>query len=146
MSSVECSSPQASANQRAGRAGRVTQGKCFRIYTACAYENELQDNTTPEVTTIFKISVVAIVCCSLCEKRKSSAWRSVIREYRFFLCVLCCSLFSKNVRDRDKHGILPPFVLDFVCCLQLALSTRGRVPHHQTHTHSSVCRVILQRK
>ena len=53
MSSVECSSSQASANQRAGRAGRVAPGKCFRIYTALAYEKELEDNTIPEVTTIF---------------------------------------------------------------------------------------------
>ena len=53
MSSVECSSPQASANQRAGRAGRVAAGKCFRMYTAWAYKNELEDNTIPEVTTIY---------------------------------------------------------------------------------------------
>ena len=53
MSSVKCSSPQASANQRAGRAGRVAPGKCFRMYTAWAYKNKLEDNTIPEVATIF---------------------------------------------------------------------------------------------
>ncbi|XP_053377201.1 pre-mRNA-splicing factor ATP-dependent RNA helicase DHX16-like [Mercenaria mercenaria] len=40
---------KASANQRAGRAGRVSAGKCFRLYTAWAYKNELEDNTIPEI-------------------------------------------------------------------------------------------------
>ncbi|XP_052241879.1 pre-mRNA-splicing factor ATP-dependent RNA helicase DHX16-like isoform X2 [Dreissena polymorpha] len=40
---------KASANQRAGRAGRVSAGKCFRLYTAWAYKNELEDNTVPEI-------------------------------------------------------------------------------------------------
>ena len=40
---------RASANQRAGRAGRVAAGKCFRLYTAHAYHSELEDNTTPEI-------------------------------------------------------------------------------------------------
>lgn len=40
---------QASANQRAGRAGRVAAGKCFRLYTAWAYKHELEDNTIPEI-------------------------------------------------------------------------------------------------
>ncbi|XP_073986660.1 DEAH-box helicase 16 lethal (2) 37Cb [Rhodnius prolixus] len=40
---------KASANQRAGRAGRVAAGKCFRLYTAWAYKHELEDNTVPEI-------------------------------------------------------------------------------------------------
>lgn len=44
---VPCS--KASAMQRAGRAGRVGPGKCFRLYTSWAYENELEDNTVPEI-------------------------------------------------------------------------------------------------
>lgn len=40
---------KASANQRAGRAGRTAPGKCFRLYTAWSYQNELDDSTTPEV-------------------------------------------------------------------------------------------------
>ncbi|XP_041778833.1 pre-mRNA-splicing factor ATP-dependent RNA helicase DHX16 [Anopheles merus] len=43
---------KASANQRAGRAGRVAPGKCFRLYTAWAYNNELEDNTVPEIQRI----------------------------------------------------------------------------------------------
>ena len=40
---------KASAKQRAGRAGRVGPGKCFRLYTAWAYENELEDANIPEI-------------------------------------------------------------------------------------------------
>ncbi|XP_026469913.1 pre-mRNA-splicing factor ATP-dependent RNA helicase DHX16-like [Ctenocephalides felis] len=43
---------KASANQRAGRAGRVAAGKCFRLYTAWAYAHELEDNTIPEIQRI----------------------------------------------------------------------------------------------
>ncbi|CAE6457805.1 unnamed protein product, partial [Rhizoctonia solani] len=44
---VPCS--RASANQRAGRAGRIGPGKAFRLYTKWAYSNELEENTVPEI-------------------------------------------------------------------------------------------------
>ncbi|KAL8213278.1 UNVERIFIED_CONTAM: putative pre-mRNA-splicing factor ATP-dependent RNA helicase dhx16 [Gekko kuhli] len=44
---IPCS--RASANQRAGRAGRVAAGKCFRLYTAWAYKNEMEETTVPEI-------------------------------------------------------------------------------------------------
>ena len=40
---------KASAQQRAGRAGRTRPGKCFRLYTERAYKQEMQDNTYPEI-------------------------------------------------------------------------------------------------
>lgn len=40
---------KASALQRAGRAGRTSPGKCFRLYTAWAYQHELEENTPPEI-------------------------------------------------------------------------------------------------
>ncbi|XP_022080555.1 putative pre-mRNA-splicing factor ATP-dependent RNA helicase PRP1 [Acanthaster planci] len=40
---------KASAQQRAGRAGRTKPGKCFRLYTEKAYKLEMQDNTYPEI-------------------------------------------------------------------------------------------------
>ncbi|GAB2227982.1 hypothetical protein Droror1_Dr00009811 [Drosera rotundifolia] len=40
---------KASANQRAGRSGRTGPGKCFRLYTAYNYHQDLEDNTIPEV-------------------------------------------------------------------------------------------------
>eukprot|EP00741_Cyanophora_paradoxa_P001242 tig00000473_g1199.t1 len=40
---------KASARQRAGRAGRVRPGKCYRLYTHEAYEKQLPDNDLPEM-------------------------------------------------------------------------------------------------
>ncbi|WKA08513.1 hypothetical protein VitviT2T_026229 [Vitis vinifera] len=40
---------KASAMQRAGRSGRTGPGKCFRLYTAYNYYNDLEDNTVPEI-------------------------------------------------------------------------------------------------
>lgn len=40
---------RASANQRSGRAGRLGPGKCFRLYTAWAFKNEMDENTVPEI-------------------------------------------------------------------------------------------------
>jgi pre-mRNA-splicing factor ATP-dependent RNA helicase DHX16 len=40
---------RASAQQRAGRAGRVGPGKAFRLYTKWAFRNELPQDTIPEI-------------------------------------------------------------------------------------------------
>lgn len=40
---------KASAQQRAGRAGRTRPGKCFRLYTEQAFKKELIDQTYPEI-------------------------------------------------------------------------------------------------
>lgn len=49
---------KASANQRAGRAGRTKPGKCFRLYTEQAFEKELQEQTYPEILRSNLASVV----------------------------------------------------------------------------------------
>ena len=40
---------QASARQRAGRAGRTGPGKCYRLYTEIAYKNEMLPTNIPEI-------------------------------------------------------------------------------------------------
>ena len=40
---------KASAQQRAGRAGRTRPGKAFRLYTESSFKNDLQENTYPEI-------------------------------------------------------------------------------------------------
>lgn len=40
---------KASAQQRAGRAGRTRAGKCFRLYTEKAFKTDMQENTYPEI-------------------------------------------------------------------------------------------------
>ena len=52
---------KASANQRAGRAGRVAAGKCFRLFTAWAYQHELEDNTVPEIQRVNLGNVVLLL-------------------------------------------------------------------------------------
>merc|ERR1719454_2146222 len=52
---------RASADQRAGRAGRVGPGKCFRLYTAWAYQNELEGDTIPEIQRTNLGSVVLLL-------------------------------------------------------------------------------------
>lgn len=40
---------QASARQRAGRAGRTGPGKCYRLYTEAAFSNEMLPTSIPEI-------------------------------------------------------------------------------------------------
>jgi pre-mRNA-splicing factor ATP-dependent RNA helicase DHX15/PRP43 len=42
---------KASAQQRAGRAGRTCPGKCFRLYTQKDFMTELEEQTPPEILT-----------------------------------------------------------------------------------------------
>jgi pre-mRNA-splicing factor ATP-dependent RNA helicase DHX16 len=52
---------QAAANQRAGRAGRTQPGKCFRLFTAYSFQNELDPNTTPEILRTNMCNVVLML-------------------------------------------------------------------------------------
>ncbi|KAI0896533.1 P-loop containing nucleoside triphosphate hydrolase protein [Annulohypoxylon nitens] len=49
------------SNLRMGRAGRVAPGKCFRLYTKYAYENEMDESTTPEIQRTNLNSVVLLL-------------------------------------------------------------------------------------
>lgn len=52
---------KASANQRAGRSGRIAAGKCFRLFTAWAYQNELEESTIPEIQRVHLGNVVLML-------------------------------------------------------------------------------------
>ncbi|GAA6007130.1 hypothetical protein JCM10207_001520 [Rhodosporidiobolus poonsookiae] len=49
---------KASANQRAGRAGRTRPGKCFRLYTESDFVKELEEQTYPEILRCNLASVI----------------------------------------------------------------------------------------
>lgn len=52
---------QASANQRAGRAGRTSAGKCFRLYTQWSYQNDMEESTVPEIQRTNLASVALLL-------------------------------------------------------------------------------------
>lgn len=52
---------KAMAQQRAGRAGRVAPGVCFRMYTNWAFDNELEEATVPEIQRTNLGSVVLLL-------------------------------------------------------------------------------------
>ncbi|OIW00634.1 hypothetical protein TanjilG_09115 [Lupinus angustifolius] len=52
---------KASAMQRAGRSGRTGPGKCYRLYTAYNFHNDLDDNTIPEIQRTNLANVVLML-------------------------------------------------------------------------------------
>lgn len=56
---VSCS--RASADQRAGRAGRLGPGKCYRLYTKWSFYNELEANPVPEILRVNLVLVVLLL-------------------------------------------------------------------------------------
>lgn len=58
---IVTSCSKASVDQRAGRAGRVGPGKCFRLFTNWSYHHELKANPTPEILRINLASVVLLL-------------------------------------------------------------------------------------
>eukprot|EP00928_Gymnodinium_smaydae_P046680 TRINITY_DN31105_c0_g1_i1.p1 TRINITY_DN31105_c0_g1~~TRINITY_DN31105_c0_g1_i1.p1 ORF type:complete len:1151 (+),score=293.85 TRINITY_DN31105_c0_g1_i1:106-3558(+) len=52
---------QASARQRAGRAGRTGPGKCYRLYTEAAYRQEMLSTPVPEIQRTNLSNVVLLL-------------------------------------------------------------------------------------
>ena len=43
---------QAAAQQRAGRAGRVGAGVCYRLYSSAVFQHEMQPHPSPQIHTV----------------------------------------------------------------------------------------------
>jgi pre-mRNA-splicing factor ATP-dependent RNA helicase DHX15/PRP43 len=60
---------KASAQQRAGRAGRTRPGKCFRLYTEKDFMTELEEQTHPEIlrsnlaNTVLELAKLGVKVC-----------------------------------------------------------------------------------
>lgn len=80
---------QASANQRAGRAGRVAAGKCFRLYTAWAFKHEMEETAVPEIQRT-NLGNVVLLLKSLGEdsvRTGGSVWCRSLCQIQFLFSV-----------------------------------------------------------
>ena len=95
---------KASAQQRAGRAGRTKPGKCFRLYTEKAYKNEMQDNTYPEILRYVFIRLINIMNQNVLANAGLGSLQSLyfestkLRAGCFQLFIVLDSLSVKNIQ------------------------------------------------
>ncbi|KAI1918778.1 DEAH-box ATP-dependent RNA helicase prp43 [Ophidiomyces ophidiicola] len=87
---------KASAQQRAGRAGRTRPGKCFRLYTEGAFKKELIDQTYPEIlrsnlsTTVLdlkKLGIDDLVHFDLMDPPAPETLMRALEELNYLACL-----------------------------------------------------------
>nr|POE72442.1 putative pre-mrna-splicing factor atp-dependent rna helicase prp43 [Quercus suber] len=87
---------KASAQQRAGRAGRTRPGKCFRLYTEGAFKKELIDQSYPEIlrsnlsSTVLelkKLGVDDLVHFDLMDPPAPETLMRALEELNFLACL-----------------------------------------------------------
>lgn len=87
---------KASAQQRAGRAGRTRPGKCFRLYTEDAFKRELIDQTYPEIlrsnlsSTVLelkKLGVEDLVHFDLMDPPAPETMMRALEELNYLACL-----------------------------------------------------------
>lgn len=87
---------KASAQQRAGRAGRTRPGKCFRLYTEKAFKKELIEQTYPEilrsnlsntVLELKKLGVEDLVHFDLMDPPAPETMMRALEELNYLACL-----------------------------------------------------------
>ncbi|WYZ36682.1 hypothetical protein EsH8_II_000188 [Colletotrichum jinshuiense] len=87
---------KASAQQRAGRAGRTKPGKCFRLYTEHAFKKELIEQTHPEilrsnlantVLELKKLGVEDLVHFDLMDPPAPETMMRALEELNYLACL-----------------------------------------------------------
>ncbi|KAL0941156.1 pre-mRNA splicing factor ATP-dependent RNA helicase prp43 [Colletotrichum truncatum] len=87
---------KASAQQRAGRAGRTKPGKCFRLYTEQAFKKELIEQTHPEilrsnlantVLELKKLGVEDLVHFDLMDPPAPETMMRALEELNYLACL-----------------------------------------------------------
>jgi pre-mRNA-splicing factor ATP-dependent RNA helicase DHX15/PRP43 len=99
---------QASANQRKGRAGRTRPGKCFRLYTEKAFQEQLQKQTCVLLRAlrafcVFRFACVRIArvsyCVRACVRACACFVRTCVRAARVWFWLVRHSAFSTISAD-----------------------------------------------
>lgn len=94
------------ARQRAGRAGRTSSGKCFRIYSREFWEKCMPDYTVPEVQrTSLTMVILTLKCLGV-----HDVIRCLNRSHMLFLSLLDGFQFSINLlrhlsRSSEPHKL-----------------------------------------
>ncbi|MCJ1463447.1 DEAH-box ATP-dependent RNA helicase prp43 [Pseudocyphellaria aurata] len=87
---------KASAQQRAGRAGRTRPGKCFRLYTEAAFKKELREQTYPEslrsnlsstVLELKKLGIDDLVHFDLMDPPAPETLMRALEELNYLACL-----------------------------------------------------------
>ncbi|KAI9666800.1 MAG: DEAH-box ATP-dependent RNA helicase prp43 [Alyxoria varia] len=87
---------RASAQQRAGRAGRTRPGKCFRLYTEKSFKNDLEEATHPEllrsslsntVLQLKKLGVEDLVHFDLMDPPAPDTMIRALEELNYLACL-----------------------------------------------------------
>jgi pre-mRNA-splicing factor ATP-dependent RNA helicase DHX15/PRP43 len=79
---------KASAQQRAGRAGRTRPGKCFRLYTEKDFMRELEEQTHPEIL-------------------RSNLANTVLELVKLGVKVIITFSFTSEITDSSRSGSRP---------------------------------------
>ena len=93
-------------HQRAGRAGRESAGKCFRLYTEDYFDTELIEDTPPEIE---RTNIAQVTLPSMC-------FNSCIIYFYFY-----CIIYANNNRatmSNVSFWLLLPFSLQVVLQLK----------------------------
>ena len=129
LSTVACS--KSSARQRAGRAGRTSDGKCIRLYTKATFENEMPENSPPEIIrvdmssallSLLKIGVENLNDFDFFESPPSE---SLFKSFEILLRVNAVDDFGKLTPHGELISQLP---LDPILANILLKSAQGAFP------------------
>ena len=103
---------KASANQRAGRAGRTEPGHCYRLYSSAVFQNEFEQFSPPEVTRrpsddlLLQMKVRTCLCMHL------SVCRCLCLLLSSVYCLLCIVFLVLS-----SLSCLPCIILSCLPCL-----------------------------
>ena len=116
MNSLEvCLISKSSAEQRKGRAGRVSAGKCYRMYTEDQYDN-MRERTPPEilrmhlihaVLKLYEFGIADILSFDFVEKPDQATLESAVDTLQFLGAVSDSSSQDRLTKFGRQLAVLP---------------------------------------